>query len=51
MNQVYTYTLSSGYQLVVQPRVDFGEAMITAILLAVFAVLVLRFAYRLIYRR
>lgn len=46
----YTTTLSSTYILQVNVSADFGEIIITALLLVILALLALDFGYRLVYR-
>lgn len=48
---VYTHTLSTDHLLVVDISADFGEIIITAVLLFLLATLVGDFLFRLVYRR
>lgn len=51
MGDVLTTTLGSGFTLVVQQQMDTGEIMLSALLLAVLAVAVLEFTFKVVYRQ
>jgi hypothetical protein len=50
MGNVITTTLSSGQPLTVDYSANFGEVIITGLLLALAAVLVLEFTFQVIHR-